>query len=106
MVTEVDPRTLRERLAAGEQPTILDVREPEEIRIAPFPGATEIPMGEIPGRLDDLDPADEIVVLCHHGVRSARVAAFLAHNGFTRVANLAGGIDAWSMFVDPSLPRY
>jgi rhodanese-related sulfurtransferase len=106
MVSEVDPRVLRERLAAGEMPTVVDVREPEEIRIARFPGAVEIPMGEIPSRLAELDRADDIVVLCHHGVRSARVAAFLAQNGFRSVANLAGGIDAWSLLVDSSVPRY
>jgi len=63
-------------------------------------------MGEIPARLHELDPDADIVVYCHHGVRSANVAAFLAHRDFTSVANLTGGIDRWSLTVDPSLPRY
>jgi len=106
MIEQVEPRALRDRLAAGELPTILDVREPEEIQIVRFPGAVEIPMSEIPGRLSELDADDEIIVLCHHGVRSAHVAGYLAQQGFRRVRNLAGGIDAWALLVDPSLARY
>jgi adenylyltransferase/sulfurtransferase len=106
MVEQVDPRVLRDRLAAGELPTVLDVREPEEIQIARFPGAVEIPMSEIPNRLGELDKNDEIIVLCHHGVRSAHVAGYLAQNGFRAVRNLAGGIDAWALLVDPSIARY
>lgn len=97
---------LRDLLAQGKMPTVLDVREPDETRLAPFAGAVEIPMGEVPSRLTELDPDDEIVVLCHHGIRSARVAAFLDQQGFRRVANLTGGIDAWSLFIDPNVPRY
>ena len=106
MIEQVEPRVLRDRLAAGELPTILDVREPEEIQIVRFPGAVEIPMSEIPSRLSELDANDEIVVLCHHGVRSAHVAGYLAQQGFRQVRNLAGGIDAWALLVDPSLGRY
>jgi rhodanese-related sulfurtransferase len=106
MIEQLDPRALRDRLAAGETPTILDVREPEEILIVRFPGAVEIPMGDIPSRFGELDPNDEIVVVCHHGVRSAHVAGYLAQQGFQQVRNLAGGIDAWAMLVDPSLARY
>ncbi len=106
MIAQLDPRALRDRLAAGDLPTVLDVREPEEIQIAPFPGALEIPMGELPDRLGELDRDDEIVVLCHHGVRSAHVAGYLAEQGFRRVSNLAGGIDAWSLLVDGSVSRY
>jgi rhodanese-related sulfurtransferase len=106
MVEQLDPRVLRDRLAAGELPTVLDVREPEEIRIARFPGAVEIPMAEVPNRFGELDRDDEIIVLCHHGVRSAHVAGYLAQQGFRRVRNLAGGIDAWALLVDSSLTRY
>ncbi|MBM4269917.1 MAG: sulfurtransferase [Deltaproteobacteria bacterium] len=106
MVTEIGPKEFRSRLASGETPVVLDVREPEEIRRAPFAGALEIPMGEVPGRLDELDPTEEIVVLCHHGIRSRRIAAFLETQGFQRVSNLAGGIDSWSAEVDPGIPRY
>lgn len=97
---------LRDLLAQGKMPTVLDVREPDETRLAPFAGALEIPMGEVPSRLNEIDPDEEIVVLCHHGIRSGRVAAFLDQQGFRRVANLTGGIDAWSLFVDPNVPRY
>jgi rhodanese-related sulfurtransferase len=106
MIEQLDPRVLRDRLAAGEQPTVLDVREPEELQIVRFPGALEIPMGDIPSRLGELDPNDELIVVCHHGVRSAHVAGYLAQQGFQRVRNLAGGIDAWALLVDPSLGRY
>jgi rhodanese-related sulfurtransferase len=98
--------TLKARLDRGESVLILDVREPFEIALAPFPGATHIPMGDIPSRLTELDPDRETVVVCHHGVRSAQVAIYLARMGFERVLNLAGGIDAWSEDADPSTPRY
>ena len=106
MAAEISVEQLREVLAQGKTPTILDVREPDETQIAPFAGAVEIPMGGIPSRLHELNPADEIVVLCHHGIRSGRVAAYLDHQGFQKVLNLTGGIDAWSIFVDPSIARY
>jgi rhodanese-related sulfurtransferase len=105
-ISEIDPPALKERRARGEDLFVLDVREPEEIVIAPFPGATHIPMGDIPSRLTELDPDRETVVVCHHGVRSAQVAMYLARMGFERVLNLAGGIDAWSLDADPSTPRY
>src|ERR1700751_1305614 len=105
-IAEILPEQLNERLKRGEQPIILDVREPEEIAIASFPGATHIPMGEIPSRLTELDPDLETVVVCHHGIRSAQVAIYLARLGFERVSNLSGGIDLWSAKVDPAVPRY
>lgn len=103
---EIGVEQLRDRLARGETPTILDVREPDETQIAPFAGAIEIPMGEVPARVRELDPDEDIVVLCHHGIRSGRVVTFLAKQGFRSVANLTGGIDAWSLIVDPRIPRY
>jgi rhodanese-related sulfurtransferase len=106
MVTPLSAQRLRERLDAGETLTVLDVREPEEIAIARFDGALEIPMQDIPGRVGELDPTAEIVVVCHHGVRSAHVAMFLVDQGFSRVLNLTGGIDAWALEVDRSVPRY
>ena len=105
-IGEIDARALKERRARGEDIFVLDVREPEEIAIAPVPGAAHIPMGDIPSRLTELDPARETIVVCHHGVRSAQVAMYLARMGFARVLNLAGGIDAWSIDADPSTPRY
>lgn len=103
---EIDPIRLKERLDRGERPAILDVREPEEVAIVAFPGAIHIPMGEIPSRMGELDPDAELIVVCHHGIRSAQVAMYLARMDFERVANLTGGIDAWSREVDPSMPRY
>jgi rhodanese-related sulfurtransferase len=105
-ITEIEGWELNERLQRGERLVILDVREPEEVAIASFPGAIHVPMGDIPSRLAELDPKAEWVVVCHHGMRSANVAMYLARNGFTKVANLIGGIDEWSLKVDPSTPRY
>ena len=105
-LSEIYPLELKERLDRGESPLILDVREPEEVAFAAFPDAIHIPMGEVPARLSELDPQRETVVLCHHGVRSAQVAGYLATRGFVRVLNLAGGIDAWSLTVDSSVRRY
>ena len=105
-IGEIDPIALKHRRDQGEDVFVLDVREPQEIEIAPFPGAAHIPMGDIPSRLTELDSDRETVVVCHHGVRSAQVAIYLARMGFERVFNLTGGIDAWSEEVDPSTPRY
>jgi len=85
---------------------LLDVREPAEVAVAAVAGAVHIPMGEIPARLAELDPERPIVVMCHLGGRSRRVAEFLASRGFREVFNLRGGIDAWSVEVDPDIPRY
>ena len=89
---------------------VLDVREPGELRAASVrPDGFEvlaIPMNEIPQRLAELDPERAIACLCHHGMRSQRVAMFLAANGFTHVANITGGIDAWTLEVDGNVPRY
>jgi len=105
-IGNIDAVALKARIDRRESLFILDVREPGEIAIAPFPGATHIPMGDIPSRLTELDPDRETVVVCHHGVRSAQVAMYLARMGFERILNLAGGIDAWSEDADPSTPRY
>jgi rhodanese-related sulfurtransferase len=92
----------------GEDPgvVLLDVREPHELDIAAVAGTAHIPMQHVPGRLGELDPSKTIVVMCHGGMRSMQVAAFLKQNGFERVVNLDGGIDAWSVTVDGTLPRY
>lgn len=92
-------------------PTVLlDVREPWEIEVAALhlegTASRRIPMSQIPDRLAELDPSQSIVCICHHGVRSRQVVAFLERQGFESVYNLAGGIDAWSALVDPSVPRY
>lgn len=87
-------------------PLLLDVRERPEASFAALPDSVLIPLGELPGRLDELDPDASIVVYCHHGVRSARALEVLEKAGFTRVRHLTGGLDAWSVQVDPELPRY
>jgi rhodanese-related sulfurtransferase len=107
MVRQMTPRQLHERLAAGgAAPVILDVREPWETQVCALPGSVHIPMGQIPMRARELPADAEIVVLCHHGVRSQRVAYFLQSLGFDRLFNLAGGIDAWSKDVDPTMAKY
>jgi len=104
---EITPRELRERLREGTQaPQLVDVREPFEWDIARLEEARLIPLGELPGRLGELDPAREVVTICHHGVRSLRAAEVLAGAGFRGVRSLAGGIDAWAREVDPGLARY
>jgi len=85
---------------------LLDVRQAEELEIAQLPGAQHIPLNELPARLNELNPAQPIVVLCHHGVRSEMAGRLLERNGFASVAHLTGGIDAWSEQIDPTLARY
>jgi rhodanese-related sulfurtransferase len=103
---QIDPVALKQRIARGDDLLIVDVREVGEVAVAPFPNASHIPMGDIPARLAELDPERETVVVCHHGIRSAQVAAYLVRMGFEKVLNLSGGIDAWSTDADPSTPRY
>jgi rhodanese-related sulfurtransferase len=92
--------------ARREKPLLLDVREPWEWQTARIAGATLIPMREIPARFSELDPDQEVVAICHHGGRSQQVAMFLEKNGFAKVHNLTGGVDAWSRSVDPAVPLY
>ena len=104
--TALSAKQLAERLARGDDLVVVDVREPHEVAIARFPNAIHVPMREIPARLGEL-PADRTLVLaCHTGVRSQRVLEFLKQQGWTRLQNLTGGIDAWSREVDTSVPRY
>lgn len=92
------------------EPVLLDVREAWELQTArlDLPGARtlHIPMGTLPSRLQELDRTQPILGLCHHGLRSEHCVAFLQRQGFETVYNVAGGIDAWSLAVDPSVPRY
>jgi len=105
-VPDIGPKELKRRLDTGETLTVLDVREPWEIELASLPGTLNIPLNEVPARLGELDPKAALVVMCHAGGRSRRAAEFLSARGFTHVANLAGGIDAWSRDIDPDLPTY
>ncbi len=104
---DMTPSALNDHLAqANPSPLLLDVREPWEYQHVHLPNSRLIPMMQIPAALSELDPNKEIVVICHHGVRSRQVAYFLESNGFHNVINLYGGIDAWAREVDSSLPIY
>lgn len=105
-VAEVSVQELARKRAAGEPFTLLDVREIFEDEIATIDGRVLIPLGQLPERLGEIPHDREIVVHCHSGVRSAHAAQLLQKAGFDRVYNLAGGIDAWSAMIDPSVPRY
>jgi len=104
-IPQITVKELKERIDTGEDLYILDVREPFEYQIAQI-GGRLIPMTEVPRRLAEIDREREVIVHCHHGVRSQRVAEFLKQSGYARVVNLAGGIDAWSEQIDPKLARY
>lgn len=97
---------LRDWRASGKGFVLLDVREAVERAIAPFPDSVNVPMRDVPARMNELPHDQPLVVLCHYGERSARVARFLDGNGFDRVYNLDGGIDAYSESVDAGIPRY
>lgn len=97
---------LKERLDRGEPIFLLDVREQFEYELCRLPGARLIPLRELPEHISKLDQNRDIVVYCHAGVRSGIAVEWLRQAGFTRVQNLAGGIDAWSVTVDPRVPRY
>jgi len=103
-------RNLRPReLAAyleSSQPLLLDVREPWEYNICHLDGSRLLPMGQLQQQLGQLDPDQEIVVICHHGIRSRQVAMFLEYQGFSQVINLAGGLDAWAREVDLKMATY
>jgi len=113
MITQVRPSELAawlDTVRGHGTSVVLDVREPSELRSARIQAdgfeLITIPMGVIPPRLSELDPEQPIACLCHHGARSMQVAAFLKARGFKHLANITGGIDAWSAEVDPSIPRY
>lgn len=105
-----DVKALIESFEAGSQPVLLDVREPWEVQLASLqlPGVrtVHIPMREVPQRLHELDASQPILALCHHGMRSLQVVAFLQREGFECLYNVAGGIAAWSHEVDASVPTY
>ena len=103
---DVTVQELEGLLAAEEGPVLLDVRTPREHEHCRIEGARLVPLQELPGRLEEIEGARDLVVYCHHGPRSTQAVRFLRGSGFPRARNLAGGIDAWSLYVDPSVPRY
>lgn len=108
MAREISIDELARRLERGERPLLLDVRQPWEHDLSRLPGSVLVPVGELPSRASEVRPAPGqlVVCYCHHGVRSLRAADILAQAGLSEVVSLAGGIDAWSLQVDPAVPRY
>ena len=106
MIAQIHPTELKRKLDAGEPVYLLDVRNPDEYAYCHLPGSVLIPLPELVGRVDEVRPADDalVVVYCHHGVRSLSGAAILQRAG-VNAASLAGGMDRWSLAVDPALPR-
>ena len=105
-IPSMSVRELKRKLDDGTTLTLLDVREPDEYDIARIAGSLLIPLGELEARMAELPRAGMLVCQCHSGVRSARAAQLLQEAGFKSVYNLAGGIDAWSLEIDPAVPRY
>ena len=106
-VEQIGPRDVQRLLqSTGRRLVLLDVREADELALCRIAGALHIPMNDVPARLGELGRSDDIVVFCHHGRRGQSVAAFLKEQGFASVRNMSGGIEAWSLEVDPSVPRY
>jgi rhodanese-related sulfurtransferase len=101
------PKQVAQWLASDDEPPLLlDVREPWELAICQIEGSRSIPMGRIPGAVSMLDPNRDILVICHHGIRSYQVARYLEQQGFPRVINLDGGLAAWARDQDPSMAVY
>jgi len=106
---EITPAELKQRLDAGERLALIDVREPSEFQQARIESAELIPMRTVPAQLQKIEGySDEgdVVVFCHHGVRSLQVADWLRQNGVLNAQSMGGGIDRWSIEIDPSVPRY
>ncbi|MCU0537911.1 MAG: rhodanese-like domain-containing protein [Hydrococcus sp. Prado102] len=110
-ITQISVEELAVRLSDRESPLQqIDVREPHEVEIAYVEGFEVLPLSQFEQWsrqiATNFDPEVETVVMCHHGIRSAQMCQWLQQNGFTNVKNIAGGIDAYSLLVDPSIPRY
>jgi rhodanese-related sulfurtransferase len=104
---ELTPDECKVHLEQAEsRPMLLDVREPWEYQIVHLEGSQLVPMRKVPEMVAAMDPHQEIIVICHHGIRSRQVALFLEHQGFSNVVNLSGGLDAWARHTDTSLPTY
>ena len=103
---EIEPEEVKRLSDAGEEFTFVDCREPWEYQAAHIPGTKHIPMQEIPARIQELDPDEHVVVICHHGVRSLNVVAWLRQQGFDKAQSVSGGIDRWSRTIDPKVPTY
>ena len=100
------PEELKKRLDAGEKPILLDVREPWEFSICKIEGSVNISMSEPEKLINELNANDEIIAICHHGIRSFQVCNYLENNGFNKVLNLDGGIDSWAKTIDTDMAQY
>ena len=105
-ITQWSPKQLQQRLSEGSPVLLLDVREAKEFAYAAIENSVHIPLGLLPARYQELDKNQDIVAICHHGMRSMQACAFLQQKGFEQLYNLHGGIDAWSLNCDISVPRY
>jgi rhodanese-related sulfurtransferase len=103
---EITPNEVKQRLDKGEKLMLIDVREPHEHAICNIAGAVLIPMGTIPANLQKLDVDEDVICFCHHGMRSLDVANWLRSRGVGTAKSMAGGIDRWSIEIDPKVPRY
>ncbi|MGB2632558.1 MAG: rhodanese-like domain-containing protein [Candidatus Acidiferrum sp.] len=103
---EILPSDVKQRLDRGEKMMLIDVREPHEYAICHIEGAVLIPMGTIPANLQKLDTDEDVICFCHHGMRSMDVANWLRAQGVKSAKSMAGGIDRWSLEIDPKVPRY
>ncbi len=106
---ELTPHELQARLNEGDHVVVIDVREPDEVAISQLPGSVLIPMQSVPGefqRLEALADESDLAILCHHGVRSLNVVAWLRQRGIENCFSVAGGIDRWSTEINPGVPRY
>lgn len=103
---EITPEDVKDLIDKNEPVVLLDVREPHEVEVAQIDGAIKIPLGQIQSRLEELDPEADIILFCHHGMRSQAAAELLYDAGIKKVRNMRGGIDGWSLKVDFSVPRY
>jgi rhodanese-related sulfurtransferase len=103
---EIAPRDVKQHLESGQSFLLVDVREPWEHQTAHIEGARLIPMREIPAHVDDIEDAGEVVLFCHHGMRSLDAAGWLRSKGVTGARSMSGGIDRWSVEIDSSVPRY
>lgn len=105
-IKQISAIELQTKIQHNPQLFLLDVREPNEFEYVRIENSVLIPLSQIPQRLGELNPQQEIVVICHHGVRSQQACMYLVNSGFENISNLTGGIDAWSCDCDSSVPRY
>jgi rhodanese-related sulfurtransferase len=103
---QISAKEVSERIARSDKLLLVDVREPWEYDLCKIPGAKLIPLGTLPAKLNSLLDADEVICYCHHGIRSLDAAVWLRQQGVESAKSMAGGIERWSLEVDPNVPRY